>query len=94
MPESEHKSLHMQIETTKRWHNGKYKDAMKRHQSFMHNKTYAAKGVVQYSKDGRFICEYASAREAYRATGISYQHISAVCYEKRKYAGGYSWKFI
>lgn len=94
MPESEHKKLHMQIETSKRWSNGKYEKSSNLHSKFMCNQTYAAKRVAQYYKNGLLVREYDSARDAYRMTGISYQHISCVCNGKRKSAGGYIWKFI
>lgn len=52
-----------------------------------------SKPVLQYSKDGTFISEYKSARDAFMQTGISFQKIGAVCLGKRKTSGGFIWKF-
>lgn len=49
--------------------------------------------VLQYTKEGDFVREYASLIDAQKTTGIWYTHISACCYYKRKSAGGYVWKF-
>lgn len=49
--------------------------------------------VLQFTKDGKFIKEYPSMREAERQTGI--KAIYQVCLGKkyRKTAGGYIWKY-
>ena len=47
--------------------------------------------VLQYSKDGEFIKEYESIKEAIEKTGVL--HISCVCRGERKTAGGYIWKY-
>ena len=52
-----------------------------------------AKTVQQYSKNGEFIAEYVSAREAQKITGIKNQGISLCCNGKQGAAGGYIWKF-
>lgn len=53
-----------------------------------------SKPVMQYAKDGSFIKEYESAKEACRQTGINSSHISECCQGKRyKTVGGYVWKF-
>ena len=49
--------------------------------------------VIQLSKDGHFVAEYPSVKEAERQTGICYVNISNCCLG-RKYrhtAGGYRW---
>ena len=51
------------------------------------------KSVVQYSKDGEFITEYTSTREAERQTGCNHQNISKCCKGKLKSAGGYIWRY-
>lgn len=52
------------------------------------------KSVVQYSKNGEKIAEYASIKEAAEKVGLSSGgHISQCCYYKRKTAGGYIWRF-
>ena len=55
-----------------------------------HNRS---KPVFQYSKDGIFIMEYPSAREAGRALGLIYNSICEVCRGNRaKTCGGFIWK--
>ena len=49
--------------------------------------------VVQYTKDGEFVEEYISQREAYRQTSIATSHICSCCKGKRKTTGGYVWKY-
>lgn len=49
--------------------------------------------VLQYSKDGKFISEYPSIREAARQTGITYKNICPCCKGKLRSAGGYIWKY-
>lgn len=49
--------------------------------------------VIQYSKDGELIREYAGIREAERVTGINQGNISKACKGKYKSAGGYIWKY-
>lgn len=55
--------------------------------------------VLQYSLDGKFIAEYASAKEASLATGVCERNIHQVCSKTefspgrcRKQAGGYIWR--
>ena len=50
-----------------------------------------AKSVLQYDKEGNFIKEWKSAAEAKKFLGID--NITVVCNGKRKYAGGYIWKW-
>jgi len=55
-----------------------------------------SKPVCQYTKDGQFISEYPSAREASRQTGISQGNISNCCKGGKygfKTAGGCIWKY-
>lgn len=49
--------------------------------------------VVQYTKNGEYIAEYATAKEACRQTGISDTTIGLVCKGKGKTAGGFVWKY-
>lgn len=48
--------------------------------------------VEQYTKNGKFVAEYKSMREAERQTGISHCRISMCCNGKIKATGGYVWK--
>ena len=50
-------------------------------------------GIIQYSKDGKFIAEYPSIMEASRQTGCNQGHICDCCKGKRKSAGGFIWKY-
>ena len=50
-------------------------------------------GIIQYSKDGKFIAEYTSTREAERQTGCHQQNICKCCKGNRKSCGSYIWKY-
>ena len=52
-----------------------------------------ARKVLCFTRDGRFVGEYPSITEAFRRTGISCSNIGVVCSGRRKYAGGYIWKY-
>lgn len=49
--------------------------------------------VIQLDKDGNFIAEYKSIREAERETGARNAKITAVCKGKRKSTNGFLWKY-
>jgi hypothetical protein len=51
------------------------------------------KPVRQYDKSGQLVMEYASIMEAQRQTGISQGSIGDCLHERRKTAGGYTWKY-
>ena len=51
------------------------------------------KPVLQFSKNGEFIAEYPSAREAERQTGCRNGSICECCKGKRKSCGGYIWEY-
>ena len=53
----------------------------------------SSKPVLQYSKDGEFIAEYPSLREASRHTGCDNSSICECCKGKRKSTVGYVWKY-
>lgn len=57
------------------------------------NNKKVSKPVEQYTLDGVFVKEYPSAKEAQRQTGISNSNIIQCCQSKRKYAGGFIWKY-
>ena len=52
-----------------------------------------SKPVLQFDKQGEFVAEFPSAREAERATGIVQNNISNCCNGSRNSAGGYLWRF-
>jgi hypothetical protein len=49
--------------------------------------------VNQYSKDGTFIAQYPSLKEAYRKTGVDFGSIRHCCRGHYKTSGGYIWKY-
>lgn len=51
------------------------------------------KAVLQYTKEGIFIAEWASETLASSATGILSNNISSCCTGRYKSSGGYVWKF-
>ena len=53
-----------------------------------------SKKIIQSTKSGEFVREWHSAKEAERELGIASANIGKCCLGKRKYAGGYIWKFI
>ena len=52
-----------------------------------------SKKILQFTKSGEFIREWPSMREAERELGIAQSSICRCCNGKRKYAGGYVWKY-
>ena len=53
----------------------------------------SSKSVVQFTKDGKFVKIYKSARDVERKTGIKNNNIGSCCKGKRKSIGGYKWKY-
>jgi hypothetical protein len=51
------------------------------------------KTVLQFTKDGQFIKEYPSVREASKQNGIRSSSISNCCLGRNKSAGGFVWKY-
>lgn len=51
------------------------------------------KTVLQFTKNGKFLREFESTREASRQTGVNQGNISQCCNRKYKSAGGYVWRF-
>lgn len=52
-----------------------------------------SKPVLQYSISGELIAKYESIKLASKITGIGASHISDVCKQKRKRAGGFFWQY-
>ena len=50
-------------------------------------------GILQFSKNGEFIAEYPSTKEAERQTGCYQTNICKCCKGKLKTCGGYIWKY-
>ena len=50
-------------------------------------------GILQFSKDGEFIAEYPSTKEAERQTGCNQGNICKCCKGRLKTCGGYIWKY-
>lgn len=51
------------------------------------------KPVLQFTRDGVFLREWDSGRTAGTTLGIHPGHISKVCKNERKTAGGYVWRY-
>ena len=51
------------------------------------------KPVVQYTKDLKFVAEYASISDAKQNLGVAHCHISACCLGKRNISNGYIWVY-
>jgi group I intron endonuclease len=49
--------------------------------------------IIQYSKEGNFIKEWFSGKEASKELNIPQPNINSCCNNKIKTAGGYVWKF-
>ena len=49
--------------------------------------------ILQYSKSGEFIKEWLSAAEVELELDISHSNIASCCKGKRKYAGGFVWRY-
>ena len=52
-----------------------------------------SKKILQFTKSGEFILEWPSINEASRQLKINRGNICQCCNGKRKYAGGYIWKY-
>lgn len=52
-----------------------------------------AKKVLQYTKDGVFVCEWHCIKDVETTLGIPASNITACCKNKIKSAGGYIWKY-
>ena len=51
------------------------------------------KKILQFTKSGEFVREWASAMEAQSELGIAQSNICKCCKGERKSAGGYVWKY-
>ena len=51
------------------------------------------KPVVQYTKDLKFVAEYASISDAEQNLGVTHGHISDCCLGKRNISNGYIWLY-
>ena len=60
---------------------------------FIGEKHPSSKPILEYTKDGIFVREWACAMEVERERGIDHKNISSVCQGKRKSAGGSVWKY-
>jgi hypothetical protein len=66
----------------------KYSDKSKQKMSVVKNKP-----ILQYDKQGNFIEEWGSIKEASLKLDLCGPHISRVCRNIKKTAGGWIWKF-
>ena len=68
-------------------------DALKDVPKSEEHKLKLSKKILQYTKSGEFVREWASAIEAQRELGIAHSSICACCKGKYKSAGGYIWAY-
>lgn len=52
------------------------------------------RNVLQFDKNGMFLKQYISVKEASNATGVSQSGIVCTCERKQSHAGGYIWRYI
>ena len=64
------------------------------HKKKLRKKHKNSKSIVQLDKEGNFIKEFSYISEASRELNIACQSINACCKGRRKYAGGYMWKYL
>jgi len=50
-------------------------------------------GVLKFTREGKFVCQYPSAAEAAKAIGIKPVYIEKCLKGKQKVAGGYQWRY-
>ena len=94
MTEEEHKRLHNIGENNPffgKHHSEEAKEKISNAQIGNHNKP--TKQILQYSKEGEFIKEWTSAKEASRVIGINPSHITECCKGKLKSAYGFVWTY-
>ena len=66
-------------------HSGKTKNKI--------SQSMGVNGILQFSKNGEFIAEYPSTKEAERLTGCYHGHICQCCKGTRKSTGGFIWRY-
>ena len=88
LPHDEHISLHRQGVPLSEAHKKAIGEA---HKGVPQPWKY--KKILQYTKSGEFVREWASAMEAQRELGIPQSNICKCCKGERKSAGGYIWKY-
>lgn len=74
-------------------YNNTYGSALYKRAEAQINRKDLSKTVLQYNKNGNFINEYPSVREAERITGIKHNNIYRVCKGIKKSTGGFVWKY-
>ena len=74
-------------------YNLNYGAAQERKSKAQINRKDCSKPVLQYDKNGIFMNEYPSMKDAKRKTGVHQVSICSVCRGKQKTAGGYIWKY-
>jgi len=51
------------------------------------------KSIIQYTKDGEFVCEFNSLTEASNVLGLRLDGLSSALSGRNKTCGGYVWKY-
>ena len=96
------------VDTNLEWctyqYNSNYGTSIERTRAANTNHLSKSYPVLQFTKDGKFVAEYPSVKEAERQTGIDNVHIGNCCKEKNikqpnghyytcRSAGGFIWKY-
>ena len=81
------------LEFCTKFYNNHYGTCIERISKTLTNRKDLSKPVLQFDINKNLLNEYQSVREAERNTGIQSGNICRVCKGKRKYAGGFIWKY-
>lgn len=73
--------------------NYKFNKWKKEQSEKMRGNTNNRKSIFQFSLDGQFIRKWESGFQINSELKINSSHISTVCHNKRKSAGGFIWRF-
>lgn len=82
------------LEWCDRLHNANWGTGNARRSLSKINNPKRSKPVRQLTKEGVFVAEYPSLREAERQTNIVFTDIRLCAHHRRKYGGGYIWEFL
>lgn len=97
LTKAEHQQLHRESEVTsmRKSEAKKGKPKSEEHKrKLIEAKKEQSKAVAQYTKNGEFVAEYASIREAERLTKVNRGNICSCCSGRYNSAGGYVWKYV
>ena len=87
------RSMHWKIHREKMANSGKIGGKIGGKKNGAINGKKNAIQILQFTKDGMFIKEWPSAKEAERQLGIYHSYICACCKGRYKSAGGFVWRY-